>query len=269
VSDSQRKGAGPNDHSADDLPGPRESTHQIVDVVHDAKSRARRDAASLVPRARVPLQPAPLTVRDAPSGMANDAQVDRFRQLRTVLLSMGDALGLYRFTTLVVPLTSGAGGSFVARNLAAAFTLQDGQAAMLVDCNPDRPVQHLALNVPAERGLFDVLDDPNGPTEGLLRSTPIHGLHLIPAGAPRSRFREWFSSAAMHKLMETTRQGEHFVFLDGPPVKGSPDARILSELADFIVLVVGYGAATADEISEAAASFAPSKFAGVVFNERG
>jgi Mrp family chromosome partitioning ATPase len=49
---------------------------------------------------------------------------------------------------------------------------------------------------------------------------------------------------------------------------GSPDARILSELADLVVLVAGYGRDTASEISKASAFFAPDKFAGVVFNNQ-
>ena len=68
--------------------------------------------------------------------------------------------------------------------------------------------------------------------------------------------------------MAGLKQAPCYSFLDGPPVKGSPDARILSESVDFVVLVAGYGHDTIDDITQAAALFDPSKFAGVVFNER-
>ncbi|MFZ2236774.1 MAG: polysaccharide biosynthesis protein, partial [Dokdonella sp.] len=57
------------------------------------------------------------------------------------------------------------------------------------------------------------------------------------------------------------------LFLDGPAVKGSPDARILSELADYVVLVAGSGRDTPDAVRRAMAAFDPAKVAGTVFNE--
>jgi protein-tyrosine kinase len=205
---------------------------------------------------------------DGPEGLATEEQLDNFRELRTRLLAMGAGLDLVHFTTLIVPMTSGAGGSFVARNLAAAFALQDGRAAMLVDCNMKHPTQHEAFGTPAV-GLFDFLDEPDVQYDSLLRRTGIPALHLIPAGNARSKFREYFSSAPMRALMDAVRKSEYFVFLDGPPAMGSPDARILSAFADFVILVVGYGSGTAEEIAQTAALFDPAKFAGVVFNERG
>jgi Mrp family chromosome partitioning ATPase len=202
------------------------------------------------------------------SGMATAEQLDAFRQLRTSLQSMASAVGLRDFTTLVVPVTAGSGASFVARNLAAAFTLQEGRDAVLVDCNMRNPTQHVALGVSSEGGLFDYLEQPEWSFERLVRRTPVPGLHLIPAGRPRSVPREYFSSQRMRVLMNALREEVCDVILDGPPTIGSPDARILSDLADFVVLVTGYGRDTHEQIAHASALFEPGKFAGVVFNER-
>jgi len=140
--------------------------------------------------------------------------------------------------------------------------------AMLVDCNLRHPTQHRLLGVRVEEGgLFDYLDQPYAAVERLAHPTPIPGLHLIPAGKPSDRPREYFSSQHMKLLLAALRQAPCYVFLDGPPVKGSPDARILAELVDFVVLVVGYASATPEEISAAAKQFDPKKFAGVVFND--
>lgn len=201
-----------------------------------------------------------------PLGMASPAQIDRFRELRTRLLEMGQGVRLQRFTTLVVPLISGSGGSFVARNLAASFTMEGRGNSLLIDCNLHRPSQHLAFRMDSETGLFAFLEAPHGNFERLAQPTTLPGLGLITAG--KARFREYFSSQPMRGLMHTVRQTDCFAFLDGPAVKGSPDARILSDLADFVILVVSYGKGTADEIAEAAASFDKNKFAGVVFNEQ-
>jgi protein-tyrosine kinase len=116
------------------------------------------------------------------SGIANGEQLDAFRELRTRLLAMAAATGRTHFITLVVGVTPGSGASFVARNLAVAFTLQDQQYAILVDCNLRHPSQHRALGTAGEDGgLFEFLDKPHADADRLVRPTPIPGLHLIPA----------------------------------------------------------------------------------------
>jgi Mrp family chromosome partitioning ATPase len=203
-----------------------------------------------------------------PSGMATPDQIDGFRELRTRLLAMASGYGLDNFTTLVVPLQAGSGGSFVARNLAAAFTMED-RLAVLVDCNLRHPTQHVSLGARVEDGgLFDFLDSPQARLEGLVRPSGIAGLFWIPAGRPSNPHREYFSSKAMRAVLTALKEEPCYVFLDGPPALGAPDARILAQLADFVVLVVGYGRNTAEDVAQAASLFDPAKFAGVVWNER-
>lgn len=215
------------------------------------------------PRLRASLQ-----ASDVSLDMAAIEQLDAFREVRTRLLAMGATSSRTQFTTLVVGITASSGSSFVARNLATVFTLQEQRVAMLMDCNLKNPTQHKVLGLRAdEGGLFDYLDSPYQAVEQLVHPTLIPGLHLIPAGRPSDVPREYFSSQNMKMLMAALKQAPCHVFLDGPPVKGSPDARILAELVDFVVLVVGYASATPEEIREAAKLFDPAKFAGVVFNE--
>ncbi|MFZ5892878.1 MAG: CpsD/CapB family tyrosine-protein kinase [Myxococcota bacterium] len=197
---------------------------------------------------------------------ASTQQVDAFRELRTRLLNLGAGLGRTHFTTMVAPVTAGSGGDFVARNLAAAFTLEENRVAILVDCNLRNPTQHRVFGVNGdEGGLFDYLDRTQGAVA--LRATALPRLHLIPAGRPHTQPREYFSSRTMREVLGAFQQTPCFVVLDAPPVKGSPDARILSDLADLVVLVAGYGIDTTESISEAAALFDKRKFAGVVLNE--
>lgn len=245
------------DPEAEKVPPPGLPPHggSTAMVVSKRRSLLASESRALVPAAEL-------------SGMATAEQLDAFRQLRTSLQSMASAVGLRDFTTLVVPVSAGTGSSFVARNLAAAFTLQEGRDAVLVDCNMRNPTQHVALGVSGEGGLFDYLEQPEWSFERLVRRTPVPGLHLIPAGRPRSVPREYFSSQRMRVLMNALREEVADVILDGPPTIGSPDARILSDLADFVVLVTSYGRDTSEQIAHASALFEPGKFAGVVFNER-
>ena len=129
-----------------------------------------------------------------------------------------------------------------------------------------RPSQHLALRTGDDGGLFDFLDEPQ--THFAPKPTAIPGLYLIPCGRPRSAVREYFSSNRMRGLMHFLRDSGHFVFMDGPPAKGSSDARVLSEIADLVILVVGAARARSGDVAKVAAMFEPAKLVGIVFNEQ-
>ncbi len=217
------------------------------------------------PRALAPrqLEERRLVHREASSRKESDT----FREIRTRLLAMA---GPGNFVTLVVAVSPRSGASFVARNLAAAFAFDEARTSLLIDCNLRYPEQHHALGVDAANGgLIDFLEHPAQGIASKIYATGVPRLRLIPVGDAREASGEYFSSFRMHALLDSMRHryADRYLFLDGPPVKGSPDARILSELADFVVLVAGYGRDTPAAISQAAAQFEPEKLAGVVFNQ--
>ena len=193
-------------------------------------------------------------------------EVDAFRELRTRLLAVAEG----NFITLVAPVSPGSGGSFVARNLAAAFAFDDTKSALLVDCDALHPTQHTALRVDAGHGgLMDYLEDADADLGRILYRTGVPRLRLIPSGRQRETTGEAFSSFRMRAMMDSlrSRYPDRYLVLDSPSVLGSPDARILSELADLVVLVAGYGKVTPDKLEKAIGSFPADKVAGVVFNE--
>lgn len=220
-----------------------------------------------------PANPIQLAAPAAPAWMATPDQFESFRELRTRLLNVASDAGRERFTTIVVPLTDRCGGSFVARNLAAAFTLQE-RPSLLIECNfRGEPDDDGFGPGPDAEGLCQFLAEPDGPSAVLpIWPTIIRGLNVIPSGRRSGSFvsiaqREYFSSTPMKDLMGKVRSWPCHAFLDAPPIQGSPDARILSEFADYVVLVVGYGRASARDVEQAAAMFDRRKLAGAVFNE--
>jgi Mrp family chromosome partitioning ATPase len=200
--------------------------------------------------------------RDENSPEATNA----FREIRTRLLALG---GAHNFVTMVTPVSPKSGGSFVARNLAAAFAFDEAKTALLLDCNLRHPAQHKALGLEADHGgLIDYLEKPEAEIQEVFYRTGIPRLRLIPAGRPREMSTEYFSSQRMRTLIDSLRHryADRYIFLDGPAMKGAPDARILSDLADYVVVVAAYGRDTAAAIGQAVATIEPEKLAGVVFN---
>lgn len=193
--------------------------------------------------------------------------VDAFREVRTRLLAAANDTNI---VTLVAPISRGSGGSFVARNLAAAFVFDEARSAVLIDCDLYRPSQHSTMQVdPFKGGLVNYLEDPATFIADMLYETGIPRLRLVPAGSSPTRNTEYLSSFRMRLLVDSlrSRYPDRYLFLDSPPVRGAPDARILADIADVVVLVAGYGRDSPEDIARAAANFDPNKFAGVVFNE--
>ena len=193
-------------------------------------------------------------------------EVDAFRDLRTKLLAAAEG----NFITLVAPVSRGCGGSFVARNLAAAMAFDDTRSSLLVDCDLRHPSQDSTMRIEAAAGgLTDYLDNPEQDLASVLYETGVPRVRLLPAGRQRETGTEYFSTFRMRLMLDSlrSRYADRYLFLDSPPVIGSPDARILADLADVVVLVAGYGRDTPSTIAQAAANFDPAKFAGVIFNE--
>lgn len=248
-----------------DLPQRQDNEPAVIDPVQRRVSGARSIALMSETQS---LAPAQLEARRLiHREYAGSGMTDAFREIRTRLLELSNG---ENFTTLVVPMSLGSGGSFVARNLALSFAFDPAKTALLIDCDLRRPCQDQAFGLTADhRGLIDYLEDPSLGIEPILHHTGVPRLRVIPAGQPSEVQEEYLSSFRMRAVIDSLRcrYPDRYLFLDGPPIKGAPDARILSDLADFIVVVVGYGRDSAAAVNQAVAGFDPAKLAGLVFNE--
>lgn len=191
--------------------------------------------------------------------------VNRFRDLRTKLLEIS---GGNNFTLVVSGVGEGAGSSFVSLNLAAAFAFDQSKTALIIDCNLREPAMHSTLDIIPETGLTDFLEDPDFDIARILYPTGIPRLRLIPAGSRRESPAEFFTSFRMKQFLQAIRRRypDRFIVLDTAPITESPDARILSELCDYSLLVVPHAGTTTAVIERAAGSFNSEKFVGTVIN---
>ncbi|WP_417566841.1 polysaccharide biosynthesis protein [Marinobacter sp.] len=196
---------------------------------------------------------------------SNRKLVNHFRNLRTKLLEQS---GGNNFTLVVSGARSGAGASFVALNLAAAFAFDQAKTALIIDCNLREPALHSTLDIVPEYGLTDFLDDPDFDISRILYPTGIPRLRLIPAGSRRETPSEFFTSFRMKQFLQAIRRRypDRFIVLDTAPINESPDARILTELCDYAMLVVPHGGMTVSGVEQAALAFNSEKFLGAVIN---
>lgn len=204
-------------------------------------------------------------------GMRNRNVLNMFRELRTKLIFDGSK---ENFSILVTSVCTGGGASFVARNLAAAFALDQMKTALLVDCNLYNPSIRRTFGIDkvfgieAEFGLTDYLADDSIDIDEIIYASGIPRLRIITAGNYCESGTEHFSSAKMKKFIDEVvrRYPDRYIILDAPSVSTSADTHILAELCDRSLLVVPYGKVVVGEVAAAAESLNKTQFAGVVFN---
>lgn len=195
-----------------------------------------------------------------------DPAVQVFRELRTKIIQHSQGQNAI---ILVASVSPGCGGSFVSRNLAAAFAFDVGKTALLIDCNLANPSVHELLRSASVPGMADYLENPALDVEKIIQPLGIARYRLITAGKPHEAPEELFTSAKMKQFMDSVRRRyvERFIILDGPPMSKIADARILAELADYVLVVARYGRSTNTQIANCVSAIGDKKLLGIVFNE--
>lgn len=200
----------------------------------------------------------------------NRPMVDAMRQLRTKLYSLKKD---GNFSVLVSSLTEGGGGSFVALNLAATIAFDKAKTSLLVDANLHSPVLHKLLKLvgrPDAHGLVDYLETPDLGIEHIVSPSGISRMRIIPAGNQDEFSNEHLASSRYEQLMTGIQQryDNRFVVVDGPSMESSADAKILSDICDYTVLVVPYGGVSPGALDTVIDNLDERKIAGIVLNDQ-
>jgi capsular exopolysaccharide synthesis family protein len=198
--------------------------------------------------------------------LLEDGPTKGFREIRTKIIQK---TGGKNCVVMVTSLADRREGGIVAVNLAAAFALDPGKTAVLIDGNLRNPSLDQLLEGGTGAGLTDYLEDPDMDVTNIMHAVGIPRLRVIPAGGRREIPTEYFTSARMQQLISSLRRryAERYVVLDAPPVEQSADTPILAELCDFVLLVVPYGRVSETKLVAAARTIPAEKFLGVIFDD--
>jgi len=196
--------------------------------------------------------------------------VDAMRQLRTKLYSLKED---GNFSVLVSSVVPQGGGSFVALNLAATIAFDKAKTSLLVDANLHDPVIHKLLKLIGRddsHGLLEYLEHPELGVEHIVSPSGIPRMRVIPIGSHAEISAEHFTSARYKQLMVDIKEryDNRFVVVDGPAMSTSADARILSDICDYTVLVLPYGGVTPGVLDGIVDEIDERKLAGIVINDQ-
>lgn len=197
--------------------------------------------------------------------LGENGTVRAFREIRTKIVQKSQGRNC---TIMVTSVMGGGGSSFVTTNLGAAFALDAGKTALLLDCNLKNPSMYRLLGSGTFHGLTDFLENPEIDVSEIIHPIGIDRLRIIPSGGRREIPAEYFTSLKMKRLIEDIklRYQERYVIIDAPPMTESADTQILADLCDYVILVVPYGQVTDSKLEVAVKAIGDKKLIGIVFN---
>jgi succinoglycan biosynthesis transport protein ExoP len=214
---------------------------------HNAKAERKRLASARTPK----MASAFASPLDSPSPtlIANNATVaaaepraaytEALRVLCTSLMQGSGKGGSRGQVVLVTSSVSGEGKSMLSSNLAIVCS-QRGKKVLLIDGDLRTPVLHHELNLQDARGLSSLLSADVVDYAATTPEVPfprIPSLYVLPAGPLPAYPAELLASDRMAELMALWRRDYDYIMIDGAPILPVTDSALLSQYADFTLVV--------------------------------
>ncbi len=179
---------------------------------------------------------------------------------------MPDGARLPQVIAISSPTQQEGAAAVVTRLGAVAAML--GRRTLIIEANPQNPIQHHHLQVEAEPGLTDAINNGQLLPEAV-KLTTIGRLSVLPYGQQLDRPSTVIESAAMRVLLKNLGQNYDLVLVDTAPVDESTDATTLSQLTDGLLLVTLAGHTPRQVLSETVQQLRTSgaPLLGIAMNE--
>jgi capsular exopolysaccharide synthesis family protein len=188
--------------------------------------------------------------------------LEQYRRLAATLHRQQSERGIK--TVMVASSLPGEGKTLTAVNLALTFSESYKRQVLLIDGDLRRPTTHDVLDVPNLLGQSAGLARETDQKLSLIRVSPR--LSVLTAGQPDPDPMGRLSSDRMrHVIAEAAAQFD-WVIIDTPPVGKVPDANLLANMADVVLLVVQAGRTPVRMIQRTAEAVGVQRIVGVVLN---
>lgn len=196
-------------------------------------------------------------------------EAEIFRELRSELMMGVPTPDGARCALAILSPEMGDGKTFVAANLAVAFSqLGDGET-LLIDADMRSPRQQELFDIePGEPGLSDILSG-RAETRVIQPMRDLPNLHVLPVGALPPNPLELVQRPAFGQLVEELLGKFEHVVVDTPAASRGADSRVIAAACGATLVIGRKGYSRMDSMSALLKALAKghSKIAGVVMNE--
>jgi capsular exopolysaccharide synthesis family protein len=194
---------------------------------------------------------------------ANSPVIEDFRKL-AINLRLTSQTNPFSILVITSPLPN-EGKSVVAANLAVAMA-RTGLRVILVDADLRMSRLHDIFGLPMREGLTDAF--LRGSAESSLQQTVVENLQLLTSGKnDLLDFTELLNSPRLPELLRKLAQRADLVIVDSPPLTMG-DSKILSSVADGVLLVARSGQSQGHEVRDAVENLlsARANLIGIILN---
>lgn len=170
--------------------------------------------------------------------------LQEFKQIKRPLLNNllsknsfdKDVLGSnFIVVTSAVP---GEGKTHTSLNLAMSLSLEKDYDVLFVDGDTIKRDASLVLGLGDQKGLNDLLSDPNASSDSFILQSDINNLKVLPAGTFSDSTCELLSSNRMQVILRRLLKPKgRIVVFDAPPMLATVEASVLVQMAGQVVIV--------------------------------
>ncbi|MFO1204351.1 MAG: tyrosine protein kinase [Burkholderiales bacterium] len=196
-------------------------------------------------------------------------EAEAFRELRTQLMMGILSQDMPPCALAIVSPDIGDGRTYVAANVAVAFSQLDGGGTLLLDANLRRPRQQTLFGVETGMpGLASVLAGRADPrVMQPMRHLP--SLHVLPAGTPPPNPLELLQRSAFAHLLRDLLGRFAYVIVDTPAASQGADARVIAAACGASLVLTRKGRSGMGPTGNLlrALTKGPGQIAGVVMND--
>jgi len=201
------------------------------DILHREATRVDpvRPAAPVLPLPQKKVRPQP-----SDRGTAADDEIAKLVQRVFILPGSVKAPGVVAFCGV----DEGAGCSWVCARASEALAERAAGTVCVIDANLRSPSLHEYFRVDVSPGFAGAMKDPR-PVREFTRPTGCPNLWLLTSGEVGREPNGALNPARLRSRFSELREEFDFLLIDTPPVSSYPDAVLLGQLTDGIILVVG------------------------------
>lgn len=161
------------------------------------------------------------------------------------------------------------GKTFTALNLGLSIASEMDATVLLIDGDVLKASLSKLIGVDANRGLIDLLEDPECKVNDVILDTQNPKLKVIPAGTRSAKSTELLASQAMERLLSelAERYQDRIILFDSPPILPTSEASVLNDLMGQVLLVVEAGNTPVNAVQDSVARLDRDKAIGLILNK--
>ncbi|MCA9538573.1 MAG: polysaccharide biosynthesis tyrosine autokinase, partial [Myxococcales bacterium] len=178
----------------------------------------------------------------------NSTAAECVRTIRTNLLFMAPERALR--SMLITSAGPREGKTTTCVNIGATMALS-GSRTLLVDSDLRRPRMHHIFGMKNDRGLTNLILDPDADLSALVQPGGVDDLHIMCSGPLPPNPSELLHTQGFRRALDRLLETYDRVIFDSPPVLAVTDAQILGQQVDGAVLVVRAGETSRDMLRKA------------------